>query len=161
MEELIGACGLYCGACDNYRAFKEENAYLQLTDKFNTREKINANECKGCHSQKLSEHCNACTIRLCAREKGLFHCGLCSEYPCSILTQFKNEGDTWPGAKHRTLIFTNLRKLSVEGKSAWLHEMHHRWACACGLSFTYYERTCQRCGTALNSCLERTTPENS
>ncbi len=60
-EELIAACGLYCGWCPFYVAGSKEF------------------KCNGCWSREK------CKIRDCARERGLKICTYCPEFPCKKL----------------------------------------------------------------------------
>jgi len=66
--EKLSFCGLYCGGCKNYKG--------------------NYN-CMGCRNEK--ELVNDCPTRACCSAKGLFHCGLCENFPCSVLSEFNNE----------------------------------------------------------------------
>lgn len=149
-EELIGACGLYCGACSNYRAFQDGGEHLLGDPKFRV-DDISTVRCGGCHSGKLSGHCGNCEIRLCAEKKELLHCGLCRDYPCGKVRSFQEKGEIWEGARHRTFIFVNIRRLGESGASEWLRFMDSSWRCPCGVSYSYYEENCHACGAKLDS----------
>jgi len=60
-EELIGACGLYCGWCPYY---------ITGTEEF---------KCGGCWSREK------CGIRDCAAGRGIKVCTFCPEFPCQKL----------------------------------------------------------------------------
>ncbi|RLI20550.1 hypothetical protein DRO54_06035 [Candidatus Bathyarchaeota archaeon] len=60
-ENLVAACGLFCGWCPFYLVGSEEF------------------KCGGCWSREK------CAIRDCAKEKGLKICTYCKEFPCQKL----------------------------------------------------------------------------
>jgi len=60
-EKLIAACGLYCDWCPYY---------IVGTSEF---------KCEGCWLRK------ECSIRDCARSRGLKLCTYCTEFPCQKL----------------------------------------------------------------------------
>ena len=64
-RQQIGMCGAYCGVCD----WKEKT------------------DCPGCQMAKGSMFWGECAVAMCCREKGLAHCGLCSDLPCEILQE--------------------------------------------------------------------------
>jgi hypothetical protein len=145
---LLGSCGLYCRACPRYRVTLEDGAYiLELQQGGNYQDY----HCLGCHSQKLSEFCQSCTIRLCAKEKGFHHCGLCPDFPCAELKAFAEFGAKYDGARHRRPVVDNLRRVNQIGEQAWLKEQDQRWRCSCGFIFSGYEVMCQVCGEKLDS----------
>ena len=150
--ELIGRCGLFCGACDNYLAFKPGKEKLLENEKFQNKE----NEyCEGCNSEKVSAHCSICKMRLCAIDKNIISCGDCECFPCTEIVKFKNEGDKFSGAKHRKYIFDNINEYRKTGCLSWLANQDRKWTCKCGTKFSFYERNCQVCGTLLESYAEK------
>ena len=67
-------CGLLCSLCE-YRE---------------------AMDCKGCVSIAKPFWGDVCPVKACCEEKEQAHCGLCSDFPCELLTQFsydKEQGD--------------------------------------------------------------------
>ncbi len=59
-------CGLICSGC-KYR---------------------NTHNCKGCFESKGNPFYGECPIGKCCQEKGLEHCGLCSQFPCDQLNEY-------------------------------------------------------------------------
>lgn len=59
-------CGILCGACE----------YRQQTG------------CPGCTQITKPFWGEACPVKDCCERKNLEHCGLCPEFPCSVLHQF-------------------------------------------------------------------------
>ena len=68
-ENLVAACGLYCGWCPFYLVGCEEF------------------KCGGCWSR------DKCAIRDCAKEKGLKICTYCQEFPCQKLYEMYSKMD--------------------------------------------------------------------
>ena len=147
LNALLAACGLYCGACYHYRA------------SFYTRERLRAEAerrgrdpqgftCQGCRSDTLYIHagCAHCEIRACADEKGILHCGLCTDFPCERLRVFQGDGRV-----HHRDILVELVRLREKGPEAWLATQAELWRCQCGESYSWYEEACQRCGEPLAS----------
>ena len=149
--QLLGACGLYCGACDHYRAFLPESKYLleYIIAKDQKFEK-----CQGCRSDILTTPCSKCPIRKCASERGVLHCGLCLEYPCEQLKSFQHDGKI-----HHIVILDNIENLKKREPELWLAEQSQRWECKCGNKFSWYEENCNCCGSPLPSYgFHRTAP---
>jgi hypothetical protein len=145
MEEfrLLGGCGLYCGACSHYRAFMPDSRHLL--------ERVTADdpdfeECHGCRSDFLTDYCSKCSIRQCTSERGIAHCGLCPEYPCSLLKSFQHDGRV-----HHIVVLDSIENLKTRGPVQWLDEQNQRWECRCGQKFSWYEESCNRCGSPLPS----------
>lgn len=148
--KLIGACGLYCGGCDSYRASLDEGKHLLKTEKFENKN-LEDLTCNGCHSDKHTKWCSVCKIRLCAKQKEITHCGVCSDFPCGVFNEFYEGGKKWAGAKHRNDIIKNLENLKVMGNEKWLEEQKKHWKCSCGFAYTYYEKNCDKCEAELES----------
>lgn len=84
-------CGFDCRKCPVYVATIncDENAKKSIAEKYSeggfsyTTADIN---CLGCKSSVVSpKFCGDCTIRRCAKTKGLAHCGECENYPCEVI----------------------------------------------------------------------------
>jgi hypothetical protein len=144
---LLGACGLYCGACPHYRASLPEGRHVLARALRGGRER-DGYVCSGCRSQALYVHpgCRSCAIRACAEERGLLHCGLCPDLPCQRLLAFRDDGHP-----HHLDILEALRELATSDPARWLAGQARRWSCACGAPFSWYEARCARCGQPLDS----------
>jgi len=84
-EELIAPCGLYCGWCPFYLAGSKEF------------------KCKGCWSREK------CSIRDCAKNKGLKICTYCPEFPCQKLYDMYS---------HMDQFFNDIKKAFPHGIKA-------------------------------------------
>lgn len=144
---LLGACGLYCGACYHYRASLPEGQHLLAEVERRGRDPEGFT-CKGCRSDALYVHpgCAECGIRACADEGEIEHCGLCAEFPCERIEAFQSDGRV-----HHRDILRQLDELTARGVDQWLVEQSRRWRCECGLGFSWYEENCNICGRPLQS----------
>ncbi len=125
---LLGVCGLYCGACYHHRALFYEGERLseEAARRGRTPEGFT---CQGCRSDVLYIHsgCAQCEIRACADERGIVHCGLCTELPCERIKAFQGDGRV-----HHRDILIELENLREKGTDKWLAEQAQRWTCKCG-----------------------------
>ena len=139
-KELIGACGIYCRACDHYFANTDEGKHLLDADKG----RIKAHPCKGCKAEDESQiciFCVKCDVRLCSMEKGYALCTECNDYPCAKLTRFVT------GLEHHKHAVTTLSDNKHIKPSQWEDISEKRWSCShCGAPYSYYEVLCNACG---------------
>jgi len=145
--ELMGVCGLYCGACYHYLASQPEGKHLREEAEARGLP-VETYTCRGCRSPSLYVHpgCVECHFRDCARKRELIHCGECGEYPCPELRAFQE--DERP---HHNDVFDNLEQMKMVGPERWLVWQRTRWKCLCGREFSWYQVRCQGCGTKLSS----------
>ena len=143
-EPLAAVCGLYCGACGVYRARRDNNAKrLEYVLKAWNMPQDEA-QCDGClGGGALTPYCRDCKMRQCAAQKpGVIRCGDCPDFPCSLITDFNNDG-----MRHHAEAIKNLKHLSAIGAEKWIVEQEERWRCPeCGARMHWYERSCYSCG---------------
>ena len=146
-SDMVGVCGLYCGACPHYRASLTNGVHL-IPDGIRNRGNDRGFTCRGCRSGTLYLHpgCTDCTIRSCAEETEIDHCGRCPVSPCTVLTDFQHDG-----RPHHLDIIANLKDLNDKGEERWLETQRERWTCRCGTQFSWYEVSCHTCGSSLES----------
>ncbi len=149
-EELVAVCGLYCGACRLYRAWHDNLAERleEMRQRMSSRGQVTLDDlhCDGCLAQgHLAPYCQECKIRLCAANKpGVTRCSDCPDFPCSLITDFNNDG-----MRHHAEVLQNVRHQREIGVDEWLQEQYERWRCAfCGISLDWYARSCFRCQTS-------------
>ncbi|MGC9467595.1 MAG: DUF3795 domain-containing protein [Anaerolineae bacterium] len=148
VADLMGACGLYCGACYHYRAGRPQGRHL-LSERARGGRPLTGYVCNGCRSERLYIHsgCQSCNIRACVDRRGLQHCGECEESPCDRLRSFQHDG-----RKHHLPVVEQLKAATELGMARWLKVQARRWQCAsCGTPYSWYEETCPLCGSALAS----------
>ena len=143
-RNLIGVCGLYCGACYHYHAAFPEGAHLRPLPSHAQADFT----CLGCRSEKRYMHpgCAACELRACAESRGCLHCGDCEVYPCPQLLAFRDDGRL-----HHRDIQENLALLQANDPETWLDLQAQRWTCACGAPFSWYESRCPQCHAPVSS----------
>ncbi len=137
-------CGLFCGSCEVYLATK--NGQLdELAVKLNDKPENLA--CHGCKSQIVAPFCRTCQIKTSARSKNIDTCIECSTYPCSILTEFK-EDIRWP---YHTEVFDSLAYRKEHGFNRWLEYQRDLWSCsACNKAHNWYAQKCPNCNTKVH-----------
>ena len=150
-RNLVGRCGLYCGACGIYRGYKDGGQYRQrLADFFKCPpEKV---RCEGC--QVLTSECwgNDCKIVKCLNAKELQFCYECSEFEthtCERFEKFSKDYLTDDGVDLRA----NLAKIKTGKVDEWLRESEERFRCShCGkpLPTSSFRKKCYHCGKGLH-----------
>jgi len=149
-RNLVGRCGLYCGACSIYRAHKDNGEYLErLAERFKCPpEKV---RCEGCMT--LTPDCWGynCKIVQCLRSKDLEFCYQCNEYykgTCEkfgiLATGYLENGED---------IRANLERIKKGEIEEWLRESEEKYKCpSCGkpLSVGAIKKKCYHCGADLS-----------
>lgn len=161
-EKLIAACGLYCGACEMYRAVHDNNGAKQqaLIEAFNARGgkfTVDDLKCDGCLAGgRLSPWCRECNIMRCnIRKPGERICSPdCPDFPCSLLTEFAGS------MPHHMEVIDNLRRLEKAGLKKHAEQEEKRWLCPqCQTPMSWYYKTCYKCGAERSKQLYQ-VPEN-
>lgn len=149
-RDLVGRCGLYCGACGIYRAYKDNGEYLErLAKHFKCPpEKV---RCEGCMALTLECWGNDCKIVKCLRNKGLEFCYQCNQYEDGSCEKFGKlaEGYLEDGVDLRA----NLERIKKGEIEEWLRESEEKYKCpVCGkpLSIGSIRRECYHCGADLS-----------
>jgi hypothetical protein len=149
-RNLVGRCGLYCGACTIHRAYKDNGEYLKKVAEYFKcpPEKI---RCEGCMA--LTQDCwgNNCKIVQCLRSKGLDFCYQCTEYQHKTCEKFEKlaKGYIEDGEDIRA----NLEKIKKGKAEDWLRESEKLYQCpACGkpLPVSRIKGTCYHCRADLS-----------
>ena len=147
-EHLAAVCGLYCGACRLYRAWSDNNqkGLEEIYQRMSSRQQMTRDnlQCDGCLAQgHLTPWCRQCAIRLCPDDKpGVTRCSDCSDFPCSRITTFNNDG-----MRHHAEVLANLCRQREIGVNEWLREQDKRWRCPhCQAPVDWYAQSCFRCG---------------
>ena len=150
-QNLVGRCGIYCGACGIYRAYTDKGDYLQrVAENFKyPPEKV---RCEGC--QALTSECwgNGCTIVTCLNEKGYQFCNECADFDSHTCEHFEKlaKGNRDEGVDLRV----NLARIQAGDSDAWLRESDEKFRCShCGqpLPARGLKRKCYHCGTEPDS----------
>ena len=148
---LVGRCGLYCGSCMIYRAYKDSEKLRQLiAERVNCRSKDI--RCEGCQTvptygwdvqdQQWGKNCK---IVKCLEARGLQFCYECEAYPnCEKFQEiFKSE------LKHGENLMENLERIRTGDVEKWLEKEEKKWVCReCGKPISDCEE-CHWCGAKL------------
>jgi hypothetical protein len=88
--KLVSKCGIFCGACYVYRAFKDGGKMLDATaQKLEVpKEEIRCNGCSG-PTQDLWRDCRMCHISACLKEKGFHFCYECPAFEDSSCPKYE------------------------------------------------------------------------
>ncbi|MRR18545.1 MAG: DUF3795 domain-containing protein, partial [Deltaproteobacteria bacterium] len=141
-------CGIYCGACSIVT-----HAETGCTDAFAACLKSVPKEelaCGGCKSDNIYAGCGTCSLRQCARGKGVEHCIDCADYPCRSYSKWQSSANFI--VPHSREAAASLELIKREGITSWLGAQKKRWSCPdCGLPFSWYAPECCNCGRKLAS----------
>jgi hypothetical protein len=115
----VGACGVYCGGCLDFRCLAENNEELRRQAATVINRETNRNlrpdqvGCEGCwggiHNAWTASP--ECKIRRCAEAKGFATCADCSVFPCEPYS--KQFGENSDNANH-------IRGIQKVGLATWL-----------------------------------------
>ncbi len=148
-EEMIGICGLYCGTCPNYLAYRENDVdELQRIAGANNMPVAEV-RCDGCLSGKVMPFCRECRhgFRQCARENGVTWCFECSSFPCERLKQFSRI-HVVNGIHHHAEVISELEYMKEHGTEAWLKKQADNERCPkCGKRLYWFVHECPECNT--------------
>jgi len=129
-KELVGRCGLYCGACVIHRAYKDSERLRQILAKDNNCEPEEI-RCEGCQAVltkkwKADENWGKnCKIITCLETNGLNFCYECDVYPeCE---KFHKIADFY--LKHGDNLIENLAKIKAGKVVEWLEAENKKWRC--------------------------------
>ena len=149
-QNLVGRCGLYCGACIIYRAYKDSD---QLRQKIAEREKCKPQEihCEGCQTVltngwNSNEWGKNCRIVKCLEARGLDFCYECDTYPnCK---KFRDIADSC--VRHGENLMENLNKIESRRVEEWLEDEETKWRCLkCGKPISMHLTECHWCGAKI------------
>ncbi len=148
-EKLVAVCGLYCGACPMYLATKQnsDEKFNALMKQFGAGPSALKKEdllCDGClGGGRLASFCRKCAMRDCAAGKqNVKRCSDCSEFACSRITNFNNDG-----MLHHSETLANLRQIKSMGMQKWTLHEEDRWRCPqCKTTLSWYDPKCAKCG---------------
>jgi len=148
-NKLLAPCGLYCGVCSIYKAYKDND--LELKKEILT--KLNNNEiktiediaCTGCLSDGIVFHfCQACPIKTCIKNKKIKGCYQCKDFPCEIISN-------WPDPLEKKVMLRAIPSWRELGIENWVAEEEKRYKCPnCGTLLFHGTKKCKNCNFKVN-----------
>ena len=131
-EDLIAPCGMNCGICSSYLAFK-----------YNVKQKgIKIPCCKGCRPRgKLCAFLKKkCSLLL---NNSIQYCHQCNDFPCKNLNGIDKRYRTL----YRMSMVENLSAIKAKGIEVFLREQEETWKCPeCGEVICCHNGVCFNCG---------------
>lgn len=148
-RNLVGRCGLYCGACGIYRAYKDNGRLLKgLAERFKCPpEKV---RCEGCMALTPDSWGYECEIVKCLRGKSLDFCYQCAEYRNDSCEKFRNLAQGY--LENAVDLRANLARIENGETEEWLRESEEKFKCpACRKPVPVYGTggKCHQCGAQL------------
>ncbi|MCK4445248.1 MAG: DUF3795 domain-containing protein [Thermoplasmata archaeon] len=142
---LIGRCGLFCGACGIYRAYRDGGKLLdKVVKSFDCSPQLV--RCEGC--QDLTEDCwgNECKVVKCLRKNRLEFCHECDDLEkCKIFSDLSQE--------YKEIgvdLILNMDRIKRGEAVMWLEKEDKKWRCgSCGKPISYHMEECHQCGAIL------------
>jgi len=145
--DLVGRCGIYCGACPIYRATRgDEEAKRYARDVWKT--PPNRMTCDGCRKLGPESHGVDCPRRICMDAKGYTYCSECPEYEAKTCAKFEDMDSFF--RRSGESLRENLRRINSRETKAWLAEEEAKNRCkSCGHPVFWGEKQCPGCGKPL------------
>ncbi len=145
--DVVGRCGIYCGACPIYRGTRgDKQAQEFARDAWKT--PPNRMTCDGCHNLGPEAHGIACPRRKCMETKGHGYCNECPEYEAGTCEKFEAMDRYF--CKRSESLRRNLERITSGDLNAWLSEEAKKNSCpACSHPVFWEEKRCPGCGKPL------------
>ena len=150
-ENLVAVCGLDCGARPMYIATQtnDEEKQKALLKQFSSgpvKLKMEDLLCDGCIGNgRVASFCRDCDMRKCPDDKqDVVRCSDCSDFPCSRIINFNNDG-----MPHHGEVLNNLKQIQKIGIQKWAKYDKDRWSCPkCNSPVAWYDSKCSKCGAS-------------
>ena len=147
VRKLVGICGLYCGTCPSYLAYRKND--VEQLERISQAMDISIEEirCDGCLSDKVMPYCVECKagFRQCAREKKVTWCFECSDFPCQRLRGFTNVHIV-SGISHHAHVIGDLQYMKEHGVEQWVEGQERGGRCPqCWERLYWFDRECPNC----------------
>jgi len=141
---LVGRCGLYCGACTIYRAYKDDGEFRDRVAAYFKcpPEKV---RCQGC--QALTSECwgNDCKIVQCTTARGFSFCYECPQFDAKSCEKFEDVAKRY--TEDNIDVRANLSRIKAGQVETWLNESRERFRCHyCRKPLPEGSKKCYHCG---------------
>ena len=146
-RKLVGICGLYCGTCPSYLAYRKND--MELLEKMSRERGYSIEElrCDGCLSDKVASHCVDCRhgFRKFSAEKQVTWCFECTDFPCQRLRDF-TDVHVVNGISHHERIIDEDEYMREHGIEPWMEKQEAAAKCPeCGETLYWHVRECGNC----------------
>ncbi len=156
--DFASPCGLYCGVCAIYLAYRDDNLKLKerLVNLYKggtpgkgtlpNSESLTVEDirCLGCLSDDRFMHCRQCEIRDCTQEKGFTGCHQCDEFPCHLSEDFSM-------TVGKKVILRSVPYRREFGTEKWIRDEEARYVCPnCGNKVFRGAMRCKQCKEPLD-----------
>ena len=122
MDRMVAFCGVVCSNCPAYIATRSDDsdALSEVLANWPGRATIEDVMCDGCLTSdgRLTAHCQNCTVRSCAIDRGVLNCAHCNEYICDRLEKVLQVCDRSEGL----FGFASQARATLDGIHAELQE---------------------------------------
>lgn len=151
IEHRAGICGIYCGSCPNYLAFR--NGDVEMIKQLAQDKGFpgDAMRCDGCLSNRVSLHCAGCRhgFRACAEDHGVTWCFECADFPCQRLEDFRDV-HIIDGISHHATVVEELSDMKTTGVVNWVKKNDAESRCPeCDASNYWFARKCSVCSRSI------------
>jgi hypothetical protein len=140
-------CGIYCGACSILVLGETGKAdgFIACCKSIPQNEM----KCGGCKSDTVYGGCRTCSLRDCAKGRGVERCTDCFDFPCAAYQKWQTSSNLLPHVREAALNVEVIRK---NGAEAWLDAERTKWRCpSCGGRSSWYAVACAECGKNLEN----------
>ncbi len=153
-KQIVGICGIYCGACLTYRSSRDGDP--KLID-FLMEQGLSKDEmlCNGCGSDFVTPRCSGCIFKECVKNKEIAYCYECPDFPCRKTTDLSENRASVEHKPHLKLCPRNIQDIRKIGLDEWLKQQEKRWSCqSCGRKLHWYAESCPSCKTKFYNAIE-------
>lgn len=143
-EELVGRCGIYCGACIIYRAERDhEQARNDIAQRHQCR--LDEVRCQGCGGLTEACWCHGCKILACLNKQGYRYCHECPSFHDQSCEIHQHLADIY--TKIGVDLRHNLLRIQQGSLDQWLEEQDQLHRChACHHPLSVWDTSCPSCG---------------
>lgn len=143
-HQLTGKCGLYCGACNIYRA-ERDSAELRRKLAKNAGCSPDQVRCNGCGGLTADCWGNGCKIVQCLAAKGFDFCYECPEFEAGRCGKYEDLYTVYMEAG--VDLKKNSGRIKAGQGAQWLRESEELFRCkSCGMPVTVWSVQCHHCG---------------
>jgi hypothetical protein len=146
LSKLAGVCGLYCGTCPYYLAYRENDINVLKELSKSKGVPIENVRCDGClFKHRFYSDCTHRFLR-CASEKKVIWCFQCNDFPCQRLKDFLDIHIV-NGISHHAHVIEALQYMKKHGIEDWVKNQEKLAPCPkCGKRLYWFVRNCSECG---------------